>query len=184
MRVTGPSCIWRRQVRRRLESMSGVSTIFSKVFLIAKSTLNYLCSSALFPCQKKVQYFSLSILMSAKQVSSKAAMSTCSLRSSVLMTAVFLTSLIFWRSSDNPVVIVRTFQLPSLRTGLFCLMFDLVTYLPGANLTICLSEFSYSPSTHWGRQTVFTGGCWQLSNESQRFFQSSEGTPGAMLYAN
>ena len=57
-------------------------------------------------------------------------MLTFSLLSSSLMTAVFLASLMSWRSWGRPGLIVRTFQHPSFRAGLFFDIFLLL--LPGA----------------------------------------------------
>ena len=72
----------------------------------------------------------------ARRVSCMAAMSTLSRWSSLLITAVFLMFLMLLTSSSIPVFMVRTFQLPSLRAGLFlrlCLF-----WLSGATLAVHL----------------------------------------------
>ena len=70
----------------------------------------------------------------------RVAVSTFSLSSSSLMTAVFLASLIFRRPS-SPVVMVWTFEHPSLRAVFFLLIFlcDKKVLLSGKEVTICLS---------------------------------------------
>ena len=70
----------------------------------------------------------------------RVAVSTFSLSSSSLMTAVFLASLIFRRPSI-PVVMVWTFEHPSLRAVFFLFIFlcDKKVLLSGKEVTICLS---------------------------------------------
>ena len=50
-----------------------------------------------------------------------------SLLSSLFMTALFLVSLMPWRSSESPNIRVRMFQHPSSRAGLFCRIFLLLS---------------------------------------------------------
>ena len=119
MRVTGPSVALRRRVRIRSEPLLPGSTLFSRLFFTANPTPCYLCSSELFPCQKKGSSFSFSVPESARHVSCRAAMFTFSLLSLLLMTAVFLALLMSWRFCDRPGSMVRTLQHPSLKVGLF-----------------------------------------------------------------
>ena len=59
------------------------------------------------------------------------------------MTAVFLESLTSLRFSEMPVSIVRTFQVPSFRAGLFSSfragLFSFFLLLPGALVAGCFS---------------------------------------------
>jgi len=141
MSITGPSKVWKRRVSRCFDPLSPGSTIFSKVFLTGNPTPCSLRSTALFPCQKKVKSFSFKDSDSARCVSFRTAISTFSLSSSLSMTAVFLTSLMFRRSS-SPVVMVWMFQHPRLRAGLnFNPFFFLGVLLLGAEIEVCLSDF-------------------------------------------
>lgn len=135
MREIGPSEVQRRRVSSCSHPLSPGSTIFNKVFLTAKPTPCSLRCSVLFPFQKKVQSFSFSLPESARRVSCKAAMSIFNRRSSSLMTAVFLTSLMFLRSS-SPVVMVQTFQVPSLRAGLLLLLVLVLLLGAGCGLLV------------------------------------------------
>lgn len=78
----------------------------------------------------------LSMPESAKHVSSRVAISTWSLLSSLLIAAVLRMLLIFWRSSGTPGVIDLMFQHPNLSAVFFFLFF---VVLSGAWFTVLLS---------------------------------------------
>ena len=119
IRVTEPVLELRWNVRRCSEPPQPCSTIPSKLFLTANPTPCSLGSSEPSPCQNYVYSFSFRVPESAGCVSWRVAMSTFSLLSSLVMTAVFLESLMSCRFAQRPVIIVRTFQHPSFKAGFF-----------------------------------------------------------------
>ena len=132
IRLVGPVEVWRRIERSLSVPCWQGTTIFKRVFRTANPTPCSLVSSSLLPCQKNVQSFSLNDPEPDKRVSCKVTMSTFSLASSSFITDVFLASLISLRSSDSPGVSVRTFQVPSLRIGVFLFVFLFKFVLVGA----------------------------------------------------
>ena len=112
--------------------------------------------SAAFPCQKKVKSCSQREPVSARWVSCSAAITTSSLSSSLLITAIFRASLMSCRSIDRPVVIVLAFQHPTFSAGLFLVSL----FLSGAWVlqSICQAFCSPKPHTHMPSKAGERGG--------------------------
>ena len=113
------------------------STSLMSLFLIAKPTPCSLSSSSPLPCQKNVYSFSLRLPEPSRRVSCKAAMSTFSLASSLLIMAVLRGPSVFRMSVVSPVSIVRTFQLPRVRVCLFLFNPFFLGEIVAVHLSVC-----------------------------------------------
>ena len=124
-------------------------------------------------------------------VSFRAAMSTFSLLNSLLMTAVFLKSLMLLLSTLDPGRNVRTFQQPNLRAGLLSFL-----WFGGAQFIDLPSGWLVLIPKHpvriakRGRTTPYWLKAAQLKvggscpNEVKKPLPPTEGAPGATLYAD
>lgn len=94
----------------------------------------------------------------------RVAMSTCSLFSSLLMTAVFLASPMFSRFSARPVIIARMFQIPSFRVS-FVVLSCLVRSFQS---TVQISPIPHAPKEEgrlWQGSTLLAVGCPAFSGQ-------------------
>ena len=113
-------------------------------------------------------------------------MSTFSLFNSSFMTAVFLESLMSCRLAEKPVIIVRTFQHLSFKTGLFLIISFVVAWCHGSSLLIGWSLIPMHPMrmTDRGGTAPYWLGAAQLEAGNNcpvrsEDLTSSGATPGA-----
>ena len=138
---------------------------------------NHRHCSPVSPCSASysslhLKSFSFSVPVPANHVSCRMMVILAfSLLSSLFMTALFLVSLMSWRSSERPNVKVRMFQHPSSRAGLFCRILLLLSGVIVYNLQFgcLLVSVHLMKKADCGGRTLSFCGVISLGYKSLRF---------------
>ena len=141
--------------------------MFSKLFLAAPKVLLLQC-----PCACQSCFLQMMVILAF------------SLLSSLFMTALFLVSLMSWRSSESPNIRVRMFQHPSSRAGLFCRILLLLSGVIVYNLQFGCLLVSMHPmkKADCGGTTLSFSGVISLGYKPLTFYNVSPLKPFTKMY--